>query len=232
MAVRLWVPKRYVRPLRLPAKASATPTATRPSRSHTEVGESNTIAITTARAIPTATMRMFRAVLDMCILLPSAVGDKRRKLSQYARACDRNPTCRPRHAHWIDQDCHQPPSLPKTTYRAPRGYGVTTSRPNQQSIDRHRRSTTWFARNRHGGRVILYHRHLGPVLFRDWSTPQDLFTDTVAASADTSTSRNSATGNDAPEPITAEYQRPFPAPSEHLAVATNPELRTTNKVIP
>jgi hypothetical protein len=121
-------------------------------------------------------------------------------------------------AHWIDQDCWQPPSLPKTTYRAPRGTsGTTAAKPNQQSIDRNRRSATWFARNRRGGRVILYHRHLGPVLVRDWSTPMDLFTATVAASADTWQSRDMAVDH-----TTAEYVRPFPAQSNYLDAAVSP----------
>lgn len=34
-------------------------------------------------------------------------------------------------------------------------------------------------------RVILYHRHVGPVLVRHWSVRMDLFTATVAASVDT-----------------------------------------------
>jgi hypothetical protein len=33
-------------------------------------------------------------------------------------------------------------------------------------------------------RVILYHRHVGPVLVRDWSIRMDLFTATVEASTD------------------------------------------------
>jgi hypothetical protein len=32
-----------------------------------------------------------------------------------------------------------------------------------------RRSARWFACNRKGGRGILYHRHVGPVLARDWA---------------------------------------------------------------
>src|SRR2546430_8370735 len=80
-------------------------------------------------------------------------------------------------AHWIDQDCWQPPSLPTTTYRAQRGFGGSSlPKVNEQSRDRNRRSATWFARNRRGGRVILYHRPVGPVLVRDWSVHMDPFT--------------------------------------------------------
>jgi hypothetical protein len=143
-----------------------------------------------------------------------------------------DPTYRPRAtqdpiAHWIDQDCWQPPSLPKTTYPALRRYGGgTPPKINQQSLDRHRRSATWFARNRQAGRVILYHRHLGPVLFRDWSTPADLFTDTVAASADTGKFRTAASqhrrAEDTHRLITADYLRAVPAPLQYLATAVNP----------
>jgi hypothetical protein len=130
-------------------------------------------------------------------------------------------------AHWIDQDCWQPPSLPATTYRALRGFGGSTMpKVNQHSRDRNRRSATWFARNRRGGRVILYHRHVGPVLVRDWSIRMDLFTATVEASADTWRFRNVATrhltAKDARELITAEYLRPFPARSDYLDAAVSP----------
>lgn len=100
----------------------------------------------------------------------------------------------------------------------PRGTGGTTAaKRNQQSIDRNRRSATWFARNRRGGRVILYHRHLGPVLIRDWSTPADLFTATVAASADTQQSRDTAVDH-----MTAEFVRPLLAQSNYLDTAVSP----------
>jgi hypothetical protein len=69
----------------------------------------------------------------------------------------------------------------------------TIPKVNEHSRDRNRRSATWFARNRRGGRVILYHRHIGPVLARDRSIRMDLFTATVAASADTWKFRNTDT---------------------------------------
>jgi hypothetical protein len=66
-------------------------------------------------------------------------------------------------------------------------------------------------------RVILYHRHVGQVLVRDWSTPMDLFTATVAASADTWQSRDMAVDH-----TTAEYVRPFPARSNYLDATISP----------
>jgi hypothetical protein len=91
-------------------------------------------------------------------------------------------------AHWIDDDCWRPPSLPRPpTEPCPASANSTTTKPNQHSLDRHHRSAHWFARNRRGGRVILYHRHIGPVLARDWSRKMEQFVDTVEASAETRT---------------------------------------------
>jgi TniQ len=130
-------------------------------------------------------------------------------------------------AHWIDQDCWQPSSLPVTTYRELRAYGGHTAlKVNQHSRDRNQRSANWYAVNRRGGRGILYHRHLGPVLVRDWSPRMELFTGTVAASVNTSTFRNAATRStttdDAHELVNAEFLRPFPAPSDYLDIAATP----------
>jgi hypothetical protein len=130
-------------------------------------------------------------------------------------------------AHWIDQDCMKPPSPPATTYRAQRGFGGSNlPKANEHGRDRNRRSATWYARNRRGGRGILYHRHINPVLVRDWSIRMDLFTATVEASANTWTFRNAAnrhmTGKDAHELPAAEYLRPFPAQSDYLDTAVTP----------
>lgn len=126
-------------------------------------------------------------------------------------------------AHWIDEDCWHPPSPPKTTYRTARSFGSSAiPKANQQSIDRNRRSATWFARNHRGGRVILYHRHIGPVLVRDWSTRMDLFTDTVAASANTfgADAARSPTSADTGEFVNIEYLRPLAAPLDYLDTVT------------
>ena len=40
--------------------------------------------------------------------------------------------------------------------------------------------------NRRGGTVILHHRHIRPVLIRDWSRPMDGITATIWASRRTS----------------------------------------------
>jgi hypothetical protein len=91
---------------------------------------------------------------------------------------------------------------------------------------RHQRNATWFARNRAGGRRILYHRHIAPVLVRDWSVRMEVFEGTVAASADTWKFRNAATKpltvKDAHDLVEAEYLRPFAAPSDYRDTAVSP----------
>jgi hypothetical protein len=97
---------------------------------------------------------------------------------------------------------------------------------NENSRDRNRRSATWYVRNRRGGRGILYHRHINPVLVRDWSIRMDLFTATVEASDNTWKFRDAATrpmtAKDARELLAAEYLRPFPAHSDYLDAAITP----------
>jgi hypothetical protein len=46
-------------------------------------------------------------------------------------------------------------------------------------------STLFFALNRRGGNVILRHRHIQPVLIRDWSPQMDGITVTIWASQTT-----------------------------------------------
>jgi hypothetical protein len=127
-------------------------------------------------------------------------------------------------AHWIDDDCWRPPSLPRTTYRTQRGFGgQSIPKVNQHSIDRHRRSARWFARNRLGGRGILYHRHVGSVLAREWSRRMDLFIDTVAASAEATLfprAQDALSGN-TPE-ISATGGREIRLPKQRCRPVTRP----------
>jgi hypothetical protein len=53
---------------------------------------------------------------------------------------------------------------------------------SRQSLDRTERSALWFTLHRHGGNVILYHRHIQPVLIRDWSPKMDGIKATIWAS--------------------------------------------------
>ena len=76
--------------------------------------------------------------------------------------------------HWMSYDGWQPPSRPHTTYPQTRAHGTTQMpKVSENSLDRHARSATWFAAYRRGGAVILHHRHIRPILLREWSTPMD-----------------------------------------------------------
>jgi len=90
-------------------------------------------------------------------------------------------------AHWMAYDSWQPPSRPHTTYPQTREHGATRmARVGENSLDRHARSATWFAVHRRAGAVILHHRHIRPVLVRDWSTPMDGIQATIWATQSTS----------------------------------------------
>jgi hypothetical protein len=83
-------------------------------------------------------------------------------------------------------DSWQPPSQPHTTFpdtRAHRSTRIET--PPTASLDRHDRSATFFALNRRGGNTILHHRHIRPVLVRDWSRAMDGIQATIYESANT-----------------------------------------------
>jgi len=91
-------------------------------------------------------------------------------------------------AHWMKYDSWRPPSRPHTTFPQTRGYGYGPDRPvttSRQSLQRHARSTLWFQLYRRGGRVILHHGHIRPILIRDWSRPMDGIAATIWASQTT-----------------------------------------------
>jgi hypothetical protein len=69
-----------------------------------------------------------------------------------------------------------------TLHAVPLADAATTSR---QSLQRHARSTLWFQLYRRGGRVILHHGHIRPVLIRDWSPRMDGIAATIWASETT-----------------------------------------------
>ena len=91
-------------------------------------------------------------------------------------------------AHWMKYDSWRPPSQPHSTFPQTRGYGSSPERPattSRQSLQRHERSTLWFQLYRRGGRVILHHSHIRPVLIRDWSPKMDGIAATIWASRTT-----------------------------------------------
>jgi hypothetical protein len=90
-------------------------------------------------------------------------------------------------AHWMKYDSWRPPSRPPTTYPDTRGYrAARPAAPDSRGLDRQHRSSQWFAVNRRGGSIVLHHRHIRPVLSRDWSRPMDGITATIWASQTTS----------------------------------------------
>ncbi|WP_204903185.1 TniQ family protein [Mycobacterium kansasii] len=88
--------------------------------------------------------------------------------------------------HWMLYDSHHPPSRPKKTLPDTRDHGaMRRPRPSPLSQQRTDRSADWFKLNRRGGNVILYHRHLTPVITREWAPPMDDIAATIAASGST-----------------------------------------------
>lgn len=90
-------------------------------------------------------------------------------------------------AHWMKYDSWRPPSRPNKTFPHTSEYGSARVRQaTRQTRDRHDRGAVWFSLNRRGGSVVLHHRHIRPVLIRDWSRPMDGITATIWASRTTS----------------------------------------------
>ncbi len=83
-----------------------------------------------------------------------------------------NPTGDPI-AKWMAIDSPRDFSPPPTVFFGAPGH----ARPSQlgkgdtNGLERHYRSLLWFTRKRQPGNVILHHRHVRPVLIREWSTP-------------------------------------------------------------
>jgi hypothetical protein len=104
--------------------------------------------------------------------------------------------------HWMKFDAARPASRPNKTFPDTRDYGtIRPATTSSQSHERHDRSAAWFGAKRRGGTVILHHRHIQPVLVREWSAPMDGITATIAASSTTTDyhyGRNTITAQTAP----------------------------------
>ena len=88
--------------------------------------------------------------------------------------------------HWVKYDSWQPPSRPHTLFPQTRAHRSTKLTPRvAASIEREERSAVWFLVKRNGGSTILHHRHLSPVLVRDWSPAMDGIKATIYASRST-----------------------------------------------
>jgi hypothetical protein len=93
-------------------------------------------------------------------------------------------------AHWMKFDSGRPPSKPHKVFSETRDHGSPRQATvTPQSNARHERSAFWFGINRRGGSVLLHHRHIRPVLVREWSPPMDGITATIWASGTTSRPR-------------------------------------------
>jgi len=89
-----------------------------------------------------------------------------------------------------------------TTYPQTRDYGAPEPATiSQQSRRRQERSALFFRVNRRGGNVILRHRHIQPVLIRDWSPRMDGITATIWASR---TTGHPSTGHQRNSPVPAD----------------------------
>jgi hypothetical protein len=89
-------------------------------------------------------------------------------------------------------DSGQPPSRPARTFPETREFGAIRPAANTASRDRHDRSAIWFTLHPRGGNVILHHRHIRPVLIRDWSPKMDGITAQIWASQTTTDHYRSA----------------------------------------
>jgi TniQ len=90
-------------------------------------------------------------------------------------------------AHWMKFDSDRPPSKPHKVFPETREHGSTRqAMASPQSNARQDRSAFWFRVNRRGGSVLLHHRHIRPVLIREWSPQMDGITATIWASQTTS----------------------------------------------
>lgn len=88
--------------------------------------------------------------------------------------------------HWMLYDSHHPPSRPDKTFPDTRDHGaMRRTQPSPLSQQRTSRSAGWFKLNRRGGSAILYHRHLKPVISRQWAPRMDGITATITASGST-----------------------------------------------
>ncbi|ONI90889.1 hypothetical protein ALI22I_10630 [Saccharothrix sp. ALI-22-I] len=125
-------------------------------------------------------------------------------------------------AHWIEQDCWQPPSLPANDYRSLRTFGGTSFvKPAKDSDNKRRLAAYWFGqKHRRGGDALLHHRSLSPVVIRDWSHKRELFTGALVVSSEISLETRRKI--DVTEAHRTEYPRPEPAPSPYLDTATEP----------
>jgi hypothetical protein len=127
-------------------------------------------------------------------------------------------------AHWMDQDCWRPPSLPLHDYRSQRTFGGPRHpKPDQRNETARVISAAWFAQHRRGGHAMLHHRSLTSVILRDWSPPNVLFESALSATATVSEPRADP-GTEAGGRTSGSFEfiRPGHAPTHYLDTAVEP----------
>jgi hypothetical protein len=127
-------------------------------------------------------------------------------------------------AHWMDQDCWRPPSLPIHDYRNQRTFGGPHHpKPDQRNDKTRVISAAWFAQHRRGGHAMLHHRSLAPVTQRDWSPPNVLFESALTATATVSQPGTEHGTDPSGHTIKSlDFIRPHPAPTHYLDTAVEP----------
>ncbi len=134
-------------------------------------------------------------------------------------------------AHWMDTDCGHPPSLPAKRYDTRLDFrGGTPRKIPSSSYQRHKKSALWFSRGRPSGKVgsvMVSHRHLQPVLIRDWAPNYEFYVGHLSESTSTKLFHTKEAANPSPEEtlherMNAEYVRPEPLISDYLAAAATP----------
>ena len=147
-----------------------------------------------------STSRLFAAVYPEAVSLAALIaspawrqlasGDTKQQRTFLAEACrrvgrsaDENDHSNNAIRHWMIFDSHHLPSRPDKSFPDTRDHGATRhTKPSPASHERTLRSAQWFTVNRRGGSSILHHRHIRPVLSRDWAPPMDGITATIYAS--------------------------------------------------
>ncbi|MGH3860942.1 hypothetical protein [Actinokineospora sp.] len=127
-------------------------------------------------------------------------------------------------AHWMEQGCRQPSSLPNTDYRSLRTFGGHTFRkPAQDSDNKRRHSAHWFGLHHRGGDMMPHHRTLNPVVIRDWSRKMEQFASALEISANTTTKPPEWRGiKEFNTWSSSEWVSPEPALSPYLTTAVEP----------
>jgi len=194
-----------------------------------------------------STSRLFAATYPEAVKLAALIGalhwrrlaagtpDQQRSFTAEVARRLNTPAYRPRItddpiAHWMDADCWQPPSLPAKSYNTSTSFGGSTPRKvPTSSHERHKKAALWFSRGRPSGKagnVMISHRHLQPVLIRDWAPHYEFYVGHIHESTSSRVIITRATAHPRLGETThnqmEEYFRPEPQVSDYLATATTP----------